>query len=143
MYRPNKRRGLVATLLALFAVLSSLPAAAQLRFTVIGGEETALPVAIVPFGWLEEGDAPLDIAGVIDADLARSGQFAPIARNRMLGYPTTGSEVDYADWTQFQVEIVTVGRVERVQGDNYRVTFQVMDVPRRQQLLGYTLTSLM
>ena len=127
--------------LALTFLLLSVPATAQLRIVVDGGVPNPIPVAVVPFGWVGSGLAPFDLAEVIDADLARSGRFAPLARSRMLERPTAGAEVDYGDWVQFRAEVVVVGRMEQVSEDQFQVTFQVMDVPRRQQLLGYTLSS--
>lgn len=128
-------------LMAVFLMQVALPAAAQLRIVVDGGVPNPIPVAVVPFGWIGSGLAPFDLAEVIDADLARSGRFAPLSRSRMLERPTAGAQVDYDDWLQFRAEVVVVGRVEQMAEDQFQVTFQVMDVPRRQQLLGYTLSS--
>lgn len=80
---------------------------------------------------------PLDIAGVIAADLQRSGRFEPIAEEDMLQKPTTGAEVDFDDWSFVKAEAVVVGRVEQTGDNAYTVSFQLFDVFRRQQLVGY------
>ena len=96
------------------------------------------PVAIVPFGWEGQGGGmPLDIAGVIAADLQRSGRFAPIAEENMLQKPTTGAELDFDDWSFVKAEAVDVCRVVQTGENAYTVSFQLFDVFRREQLVGY------
>ena len=96
------------------------------------------PIAIVPFGW--EGDAaamPTDLAGVISNDLTRSGRFAPIAEGDMLQKPTTGTDMDFDDWSVLGVEAVVIGRVTQTGDNAYSVQFQLFDVYGRDQLVGY------
>jgi TolB protein len=96
------------------------------------------PVAVVPFGWEgQSADMPLDIAEVIAADLQRSGRFAPIAEENMLQKPTTGAELDFDDWSFVKAEAVVVGRVTQTGDNAYSVSFQLFDVFRREQLVGY------
>ena len=129
----------VRCLLALgLSVLLADAALAQLRIeiTEYAGKQT--PVAIVPFGFDGQTAAsPLEIADVIDADLRRSGRFAPIPRENMLQQPTTGVEVDFDDWSILGVEAVVVGRVTQTGDNAYSVQFQLFDVFRREQLVGY------
>jgi TolB protein len=96
------------------------------------------PVAVVPFGWTgQSADMPLDIAEVIAADLRRSGRFEPIAEENMLQKPTTGAELDFDDWSFVKAEAVVVGRVVQTGENAYDVSFQLFDVFRREQLVGY------
>ena len=96
------------------------------------------PVAVVPFGWEGQGsEMPLDIAEVIAADLQRSGRFAPIAEENMLQKPTTGAELDFDDWSYVKAEAVDVGRVVQTRDNAYSVSFQLFDVFRQEQLVGY------
>ncbi len=96
------------------------------------------PVAVVPFGWTgQSAEMPLDIAEVIAADLQRSGRFAPIPEENMLQKPTTGAELDFDDWSFVKAEAVVVGRVEQTGENAYDVSFQLFDVFRREQLVGY------
>ena len=110
---------------------------AELVIDVQGVAKPA-PVAVVPFGW-EGGspDAPFDVAGLIGADLSRSGRFAPIPSDDMLQVPTTGVEVDFDDWLILGVEAVVVGRVTQTGDNAYSVQFQLFDVFKREQLVGY------
>lgn len=96
------------------------------------------PVAVVPFGWAgQSADMPLDIAEVIAADLQRSGRFAPIPEENMLQKPTTGAELDFDDWSFVKAEAVVVGRVVQTGENAYDVSFQLFDVFRQEQLVGY------
>ena len=49
---------------------------AALTLRITQGVEGALPIAVVPFGWIGAGSAPEDLAGIIASDLRRSGRFA-------------------------------------------------------------------
>jgi TolB protein len=128
------RRTAVFGLLLLVAVQAE--AQLEIEITEYAGKQT--PVAVVPFGW--EGDseaAPYDISAVIAADLRRSGRFAPIAERDMLQKPTKGVEVDFDDWSILAVEAVVVGKVTQTDLNAYSVQFQLFDVFRGEQLVGY------
>ena len=70
---------LLAGLLAVLLV-GLRPAAAELRIDITRGVVEPLPIAIVPFAGSdgEMSQIGRDIAGVISADLDRSGLFRPI-----------------------------------------------------------------
>ena len=113
-------------------------AVADITVEITEGGVARTPIAVVPFGWEGQGAGmPLDIAEVIAADLQRSGRFAPIAEENMLQKPTTGAEVDFDDWSFVKAEAVVVGKVEQTGDNAYTVSFQLFDVFRRQQLVGY------
>jgi TolB protein len=119
-------------------LLSASQSWAELVIEITQGAGRRAPVAVVPFGW-QGGDAssPLDISGVIGADLTRSGRFAPIPADDMLQMPTTGVDVDFDDWSILGVEAVVVGRVTQTGDNAYSVQFQLFDVFKREQLVGY------
>ena len=130
------RKLLVNVFLVVTALLTAA-ANAELTIEITEGVKRR-PIAIVPFGW--EGSAanmPTDVAGVIGADLTRSGRFAPIAEGDMLQKPTTGVDVDFDDWSILGVEAVVVGRVTQTGDNAYDVQFQLFDVYGRDQLVGY------
>ncbi len=111
-------------------------AGAELRIEISEGVEKAVPVAVVPFGLDGDGPPPLDVAGIIAADLARSGRFAPLPVTDMLQRPTTGRDVDFDDWRILDVEYLVIGKLLPA-GDDYTIQFQLFDVLRGRQLLGY------
>jgi TolB protein len=127
-----------AIFLGFAAFLFAGSAFGDITVEITKGGVARTPVAVVPFGWEgQSADAPLDIAGVIAADLQRSGRFAPIAEENMLQKPTTGAELDFDDWSFVKAEAVVVGRVVQTGDNAYSVSFQLFDVFRREQLVGY------
>ena len=122
-------------LIALLACAGT--ARAELTIEITQGAGQAVPVAVVPFGWDGAGDAPLDVAAIIAADLARSGRFEPLERRDMLSRPTRGVEIDFDDWRMVGTDLIVVGRLERGAGDEYTLQFQLFDILRGEQLVGY------
>jgi len=112
---------------------------AALTIEITQGMEGAMPIAIVPFGW--EGPsplAPLDVAGVITADLYRSGRFSPLAEEDFLARPVEGSQINFTNWRILNVDNLVIGKLRAV-GDEYIVQFQLFDVFRTKQVTGYSI----
>ncbi|NNF65973.1 MAG: Tol-Pal system beta propeller repeat protein TolB [Gammaproteobacteria bacterium] len=128
--------------LYLFALVLATTARADLTVVVRGGVSNAIPVAIVPFGWSGEGSIPMDIAAIVDADLARSGRFAPMAREDMIDKPTSAAELDFSDWRLLGTEVVALGSVSISADGRYSVDFQLFDVVRGEQLVAYSIPAL-
>jgi TolB protein len=116
-------------------------AQAQLTVEITRGVERPVPMAIVPFGWQGPGAAPYDLATVITADLGNSGRFAPIPVANMLTRPTEPAEVNFSDWRILNVDVVVIGQLSETAPDRYTAVFQLFDVLRGEQLLGFRLTS--
>ena len=76
-----------ALLIALSMLTLALPASAQLTIEITQGFDNPTPIAIVPFGWQGSGLPAEDVSAIVEADLKRTGQFAPVARDDMLGSP--------------------------------------------------------
>ncbi len=134
MSKLNRQR--TAAVIALLMISAGLRAELQIEITA--GVDKAVPIAVVPFGWKGPGpQPPQDAAAIVAADLARSGRFAPMDRKDMLQRPTTGTEVDFSDWKIQGSEVLVIGRVVPVAGDQFEIQFQVFDVLRGEQLLGY------
>ncbi len=119
-------------LLALLVVSGA--ARAELEITVTGGTEGALPIAIVPFS--QGADVALDVAQVIDNDLARSGRFRTLARTDMLQKPSTPQQLDVQSWRTQGIDNVVVGQIARVDS-GYMARFFLIDVVSGQQILGF------
>jgi len=84
-------------LLAIAAFIAPV-ANAQLVIEITRGQENAVPIAVVPFGWESANAAPFDVAEVVAADLQRSGRFAPLDRKDMIDRPTAGDQIRFQDW---------------------------------------------
>ncbi|HSN70924.1 MAG TPA: Tol-Pal system beta propeller repeat protein TolB [Steroidobacteraceae bacterium] len=124
-----------------FVALSSA-ARAQLVVEITRGQANAVPIAVVPFGWPQgQTAAPLDVAEVVAADLARSGRFVPLDRRDMIERPTTGSEIQFQDWRYLRADYITVGRMIPQGAGQYRIEFELHNVLNGQRLLGQSVTA--
>ncbi len=95
------------------------------------GQEGATPIAIVPFGY--RGTNPLpddtDFAAVVSADLARSGQFNPLARADMVERPSRIDQVQFGLWRRLSVDYLVIGQVtDDVASGGYKVDIRLLNV---------------
>lgn len=102
---------------------------AALELVLTQGVDSALPIAIVPFaGQSEQSQDPNNITAVITADLQNSGRFKPLALTAMPAKPSSAAAIDYISWRNTGVESVVVGKVQAIGGDNYKLSFSLLDV---------------
>ena len=131
-------------LIALLTLLLPTAAWAQqqgLEIDIVGGNASALPIAVVPMPYQGSGAAPeTDVARVIREDLARSGQFRGLPEQDMVERPTQGSEVNYPTWRLLKQDFLVVGRVVDAGGGSYRVEYELFDVAKQERLLGFAMT---
>lgn len=120
---------LLATLMLL-----TLAARAQLVINIVEGRDDPMPIAVVPFATEGVGLAPADVAEIVSRDLLRSGQFAPVRRDNMLSYPSSGEEIFFRDWRAINTEYVLIGRV--TPGEQLRVDYELFDVNRERRVLS-------
>ncbi len=114
---------------------------ARLTIEITGGAEGAQPIAVVPFG-ISEGITPTeDVAGVIAADLARTGRFNPMPRRDMVATPHTAEQVDLRDWRLLGMDNLVVGEVKPGRVGGFDVSFVLFDVFRGQQLESMTFST--
>ncbi|ASF45239.1 Tol-Pal system beta propeller repeat protein TolB [Methylovulum psychrotolerans] len=125
--------------LALLALcsLSISTSYAALTIEVTGGTESALPVAVVPFAATA---APVDISSIVNADLERSGYFKMMAQQNMQSLPNSAAQVNYKEWQSLMQDYLVVGKVNN-NGGQYDVQFQLLDVNKGGQMLGYKMSS--
>src|SRR3546814_2394715 len=116
---------LFAAFAAIFAFLLPLAALAQergLEIDIVGGNASALPIAVVPMPYEGSGVAPeTDVSAVVGADLARSGQFRTMPVSDMVEKPTRGGEIQFPTWRLLKQDFVVVGHVLDAGGGSYRV----------------------
>jgi TolB protein len=113
-------------------------AQARLSIEITQGMEGAMPIAVVPFGWSGPGVPAQDMAAIISADLARSGQFAPLDAQRLPQQPVDGRDVNFNLWRGVGSDNLVIGRMELRDG-RYQVQFQLFDTVRGVQLAGYSM----
>lgn len=125
-------------LLCIIALVFSVQASAVLEITITKSSNTAQPIAVVPFGWGEAGAAPENIAGVVAADLERSGQFKALPEADMLAKPASGQTIRWENWRAVGVDHLVVGKLRKVSQGRFAVDVQLFDVARAKQLLGHS-----
>jgi TolB protein len=112
---------------------------AALTIEITQGMEGAMPIAVVPFGWTDSSRAaPENIAAIIGADLNRSGRFATLPDSDLVAFPTAADQVKFHNWRMVNVDSLVIGQVTPAGADRYTVQFQLFDVLRGKQLLGYS-----
>ncbi len=113
-----------------------------LEIDIIGGNASALPIAVVPMPYEGGGTPPqTDVAKVVRDDLARSGQFRTLPVEQMVERPTRGGEIQYPTWRQLKQDYLVVGRVLDAGEGGYRVEYELFDVARSERLLGLAMTA--
>jgi len=111
----------------------------EITLEITQGVQGALPIAVAPFNW--EGKtplAPVDIGGVIAADLYRSGRFTPLPTQDMLSRPNEASRINFGDWRILGIEHLVVGTLRALE-TGYEVRFKLYDVFRATQLTGFSI----
>ncbi|WP_414674273.1 Tol-Pal system beta propeller repeat protein TolB [Marinobacter antarcticus] len=110
---------------------------AELLIRVTEGADSAIPVSVVPFA--ENGSMPAGdkVSSIVQADLAMSGEFRPLAPEKMLSLPSARADVYFRDWRLLGQRYVLVGELTR-NGDRVQARYELFDVNREERILGET-----
>ncbi len=103
-----------------------------------------IPIAIPDIGGGDGAAAQLgrDMAGVISADLARSGLFRLIDPAAFVGASTAATATpNFQNWRVTGAQALVTGRVESQGGGNVRVEFRLWDVLPQTQIQGTAYTT--
>lgn len=121
------------SVIVLFVTLFIQSVAAELVIEITQGRDNPTSIAVVPFEWTGFGLPPQDVAGIVEGDLLRSGQFSPVARRDMLGQPQRQSEVYYRDWRALNVEYLLIGRIAGT--TSLSIEYELFDVYKQERIL--------
>jgi TolB protein len=124
-------------LLSVWLLMMPALALAVIEIEITSGGENAIPIAIVPFGWVGEGQPPDDIAAIVSADLQRSGNFSPLNREDLVAQPVSGDKPRYANWRLSGADFLLIGGMQP-SGDGFGVEFQLFDVVQQQLMTGFS-----
>ncbi len=108
---------------------------AVLEIEITQGVEGALPIAIAVFA----GDiytAPEAIETIVRNDLARSGFFDVLDKQRFPQAVVNPSQLDFKAWRDTGVESLLLGKIVQASEGQYRIEFQLIDLIRKKRLLG-------
>jgi TolB protein len=127
-------RFLVAALVASAVVI---PAHAQLKIEITNGVTDPVPIAVVQFARAVPVDGGLDVAGVIQHDLAGSGRFRALSGPRLpTATPTRADDVVAADWKNAGADYVVVGRLSSIDGGQVAVDFDLVNSLTGQRVVS-------
>ena len=110
------------------------PAQAQLQVEITKGVTDPIPIAVVPFARAVPADGGLDVADVVQHDLAGSGRFRTLPRMQMKVTPTRVQDVVVADWKADGSDYVVVGRVQALADGQLAVDFELVNALNGQTL---------
>lgn len=115
-------------LVAAVATAAAMPVHAQLKIEITSGVTDPVPIAIVPFARAVPADGGLDVAQVVQHDLAGSGRFRVLSGQRLpTATPTRADDVVAADWKNAGADYVVVGRVTAVENSQLAVDFDLVN----------------
>jgi TolB protein len=120
-------------LLGLMLLAGAVQAADPL--VISGGNDRAIPIAVVPFGWQGGTVLPENMAEIVGNDLRNSGTFEPVPAQNMISLPTQASEVIFRDWKALGAQFVMVGSIVP-SGAGLQVQFALFNVATEQQVLA-------
>lgn len=135
-------------------VLLAAPAAAQIQVDIRSGSVNPLPIAIPAFeagpgGPLAVGKNGAQttlaadqfarrLAGVVRADLARSGLFKPLSPKAMLDdVASPNVRPRFANWRAVSADALVAGGIYPRGDGQVRVDFRLWDVLAEEQITGY------
>jgi TolB protein len=120
---------------AALAVLSAAPAYAALQVDVTRGNAQPLPIAIPDF--IGDPATGANVAGVVRADLERSGLFRPLDQKGFVERITDINKVPtFASWRSITAQGLVTGQVVMQPDGRMRVDFRLWDIYGESQMLG-------
>lgn len=137
MYLVSKmKQGWLAGLVFALSGLLMAPVQASLVIEISEGYENALPIAVIPFQQQGAGSVPEDLSAIVQYNLRRSGRFAPLATNQLPSRPANIEAIVFDDWRSLDLDHIVMGSVISRPDGLFDIEVRVVDVLRRQQVLG-------
>ncbi|KQU72951.1 translocation protein TolB [Aminobacter sp. DSM 101952] len=126
---------LIGAMASGMTAFATLPARALVEIDVNKGNVEPLPIAITDF--LSSDAMGAEIAGIVAADLQRSGLFAPIDKGAFIekiSNPDVAPRFD--DWKVINAQALVTGRVSQEADGRLKAEFRLWDTFAGQQLAG-------
>ncbi|MEJ2090190.1 MAG: Tol-Pal system beta propeller repeat protein TolB, partial [Gammaproteobacteria bacterium] len=105
------------------------------------GYDKQTSIAIVPFSQGPEFSGQQEFSEIVEFDLARSGQFAPLERDNMLSLPNRREDVFFRDWRILGVEYLVIGRAAVDTTGKLKVDYHLFDVFNEREMIVDTVTT--
>jgi TolB protein len=130
---------LILAFVAMIVAVVVTPAFAALQVDVTSGNVQPLPIAIPDFIAQSQSDAQAgaNIAGVVRADLERSGLFKPLDPKSFIeAIRNINTPPNFANWRVINAQGLVTGQVATQPDGRLRVDFRLWDVFGASQMLG-------
>jgi TolB protein len=137
---------LAIALFAGFVALAAAPVAGEAApvIDINRPNPQPLPIAIPSFlgGNPNESQLGRDVAGVVSADLERSGLFKPLDPHSFIeNISDVNAPPRFGDWRIINAQALVTGKSEIQQDGRLRVEFRLWDVGAEQQMTGFAFTT--
>jgi TolB protein len=116
----------------------SFSAYAELNIEITQEINQGIPVAVVPFA---TASLPVDISGIVNTDLSHSGVLKMLPESSMISRPSTTADVRFPDWQALGQNYLVIGQATPSASGQYAVQFQLFDVNKGEQILGYKMSA--
>lgn len=111
------------------------PASAVVEININKGNVEPLPIAVSDF--VSSDDIGARISAVIEADLKRSGLFAPVNRAAFIEKISNPDQPPrFEDWKVVNAQALVVGRISKEGDGRLRAEFRLWDTFAGQQMTG-------
>jgi TolB protein len=111
------------------------PVNAAVEININRGNVQPLPIAITDF--ISADGIGAQISAVVEADLKRSGLFAPVSRAAFIEKISNPDQPPrFEDWKVLKAEALVVGRIVREPDGRLRAEFRLWDTFGGQQMTG-------
>ncbi len=124
---------------ALIVAFTAAPLRAELSVDITEGRVEPLPIAVTDFfgATLEAAKTGRELAGVVSADLQRSGLFQPIDQRAFIqGVDSLRAGPRFGDWRLINAQALISGSTQVQADGRLRVEFRLWDVFAEIQMTG-------
>jgi len=126
---------IVFLMAAMFMAFAARPAFAVVEIDINKANVEPLPIAITDFQ--SNDDLGAKVSGVVEADLKRSGLFAPVNRAAFIEKIANPDQTPrFPDWTAINAQALVTGRVVQEADGRLRAEYRLWDTFANQQLAG-------
>ncbi len=123
-----------------FASAAAFAAGSLDTIIIDRGVDEPIRIAVVPFKTDPSLVSEANQADIIGFDLARSGQFDPLASENMLSYPNNRQMVFFRDWRILKSQYLVIGNARLTADGRVAIDFELYDVPGERQMISQRYT---
>ena len=109
---------------------------AEVEFHIIGGNTSAVPIAILPF---VNNSQSTNLAKVVSDDLMLSGHFRALEKEQLIEFPKHASQIKYSTWKMLKADYLTIGSIQATAPGRFEIHVKLFSVADKKQVLSLIL----